>query len=320
MRLSNFHRDRRLGAGVLLALVALMLLTGCGGSSSNASSAGKIDTPGAPQEAARLSAPTEEPLAARVNGEPITLAAFVRERERRALGRSAQPATQEVFDTEVLSAMIDQVLINQAAASLGITVTDAEIDAEIAVQSELAAASGTTLETIVAAQLYTMDEYRAVIRDMLTVQKVSEVVANVSPYAEQVHARHILVADEATARDLIAQLQAGADFAQLATQYSLDSSTARLGGDLDWVSQGDLLQPEVERAIFALAPGELAPYPVQSSLGYHVVQTLERVQDRPLSPAALAEKRQNAFLAWLEGQRQLAHIERFVGTVVSPAG
>jgi len=320
VRLSNFHRDRRLRAGALLALCALMLLTGCGGSSSNASSTGKIDTPVAPQEAARLAEPTEEPLAARVNGEPITLAAFVRERERRALGRSVQPATQEVFDTEVLSAMIDQVLINQAAASLGITVADAEIDTEIAVQSELAAASGTTLETIVAAQLYTMDEYRAVIRDMLTVQKVSEIVANVSPYAEQVHARHILVADEGTARDLIAQLQAGADFAQLATQYSLDSSTARLGGDLDWVSQGDLLQPEVERAIFALAPGELAPYPVQSSLGYHVVQTLERVQDRPLSPAALAEKRQNAFLAWLEGQRQLANIERFVGTVVSPAG
>ena len=319
MHLFTFHRDR-LGRGVLLAFLGLALLTGCGGSSSNASSAGKSDTPIAPQDPARQVQPTEEPLAARVNGEPITLAAFVRERQRRALGMTVEPATQDAFDTQVLSAMIDQVLINQAAARAGIVVTDTEIDAEIAVQAELATASGTTLEAVIAGQLYTMDEYRAVIRDMLTVQKLSQVVADVSPYAEQVHSRHILVADEATARNLIAQIQAGADFAQLATQYSLDSSTARLGGDLDWVSEGDLLQPEVERAIFALAPGELAPYPVQSSLGYHVVQTLERVQDRPLSPAALAEKRQNAFLAWLEGQRQLATIERFVGTVVSPAG
>lgn len=319
MHLFTFHRDR-LSGGVLLAFLGLALLTGCGGSSSNASSAGKGDTPIAPQDPARQVQPTEEPLAARVNGEPITLAAFVRERQRRALGMTVEPATQDAFDTQVLSAMIDQVLINQAAARAGIAVTDAEIDAEIAVQAELATASGTTLEAVIAGQLYTMDEYRAVIRDMLTVQKLSQVVADVSPYAEQVHSRHILVADEATARNLIAQIQAGADFAQLATQYSLDSSTARLGGDLDWVSEGDLLQPEVERAIFALAPGELAPYPVQSSLGYHVVQTLERVQDRPLSPAALAEKRQNAFLAWLEGQRQMATIERFVGTVVSPAG
>lgn len=320
MRRFNLYRHRYLSAGVLLAVVGMILLAGCGGSSSNASDPGKIDTPGAPQDAARLAQPTQEPLAARVNGEPITLAAFGRERERRSLGMTVEPATQEAFDAQVLSAMIDQVLINQAAARAGIVVTDAEIDAELAVQVGLATASGTTLEETVAAQLYTMDEYRAVIRDMLTVQKLSEVVADVSPYAEQVHARHILVADEATARDLIAQIQAGADFAQLARQYSLDSSTARLGGDLDWVSEGDLLQPEVERAIFALAPGELAPYPVQSSLGYHVVQTLERVQDRPLSPAALAEKRQNAFLAWLEGQRQQATIERFVGAVVSPAG
>jgi len=164
-----------------------------------------------------------------------------------------------------------------------------------------------------AAQLYTLDEYRQVTREMLTVQKLSEVVANVSPYAEQIHSRHILVADEATALDLLAQIQAGADFAALATQYSLDASTARLGGDLDWVSKGDILQPEVEMAIFSLQPGEIAPYPVKSSLGYHIVQTLERVEDRPLSPVALAEKRQQAFLAWLERQRQTAVIEQFIG-------
>ena len=76
----------------------------------------------------------------------------------------------------------------------------------------------------------------------------------------------------------------------------------------------DLLQPEVEAAIFALQPGELDPEPVKSSLGYHVVQTLERVKDRPLSQAALAQKRQRAFIAWLENQRALAVIERYVGS------
>ncbi len=312
------HRSepRRFVWLIALALLTLTLLAGCGGKSSGETRAPADAGGNAALSAAQQALPTDEPLAARVNGEPITLAQFVRERERRALGMMVEPATQDAFNAQVLAAMIDQVLINQGAAREGVVVTEEEIDAELAVQAELATASGTTLEETVAAQLYTMDEYRVVIRDMLTVQKLSDIVADVAPYAEQVHSRHILVADQAVARDLIAQLQAGADFAQLATQYSLDGSTARLGGDLDWVSEGDLLQPEVERAIFALGPGELALYPVQSSLGYHVVQTLERVQDRPLSAMALAEKRQRAFLAWLEGQRQLTNIERFVGVLV----
>ncbi len=257
---------------------------------------------------------TDEPLAARVNGQPITMTAFQRERQRRLQGLDAQPATQAAFDASVLDAMIDQVLIEQAAPRLGVMVSDDEIDAELGLQEELAAANDTSLEAMLAEQLYTMDEYRQVLRGLLLAQKVSDVVANVPPTAEQVHARHILVADETTARDLIAQLQQGADFAQLAMEYSLDASSAPSGGDLGWVPRGVLLQPEVEDAIFALGEGELAPEPVRSSLGYHVVQTLERVQDRPLSQALLAERKQRAFQEWLAVERENAVIERYIGT------
>jgi parvulin-like peptidyl-prolyl isomerase len=295
------------------------LLTACAGEKSQPSEQAEAASniaPVAQQQVAQTAAtplPTDDPLAARVNGEPITRAAFERERERRLLGVTVDPATASAFDASVLDSMIDQVLIAQAAKGLGITVEEAAIDAELQIQSDLAAANGQTLEDIVAAQLYTMDEYRQVINDMLLSQAVSDAVAQVSPYSEQVHSRHILVADEATARSLLAQIQQGADFAQLAHDYSLDASTARTGGDLDWVSEGDLLQPEVEAAVFALAAGEISPEPVRSSLGYHIIQTLERVQDRPLSETALAEKRQRAFIAWLDQQRASATIERFVG-------
>jgi parvulin-like peptidyl-prolyl isomerase len=309
--------------GCVLILAAL--LTACGGGESEPSEqveAASNTAPlaqepaGAEQAAAQVAetpAPTEEPRAARFTGDPTPRAAFERERERRMLGIAVEPATAAAFDASVLEAMIDQALIVQAARELGISVTDEAIDAELQIQSDLAAANGQTLEEIVTAQLYTMDEYRQVIHDMLLAQQVSESVAQVTPFAEQVHSRHILVTDEATARSLLEQIEQGADFAQLAHDYSLDASTARTGGDLDWVSEGDLLQPEVEAAIFALAPGEMAPEPVRSSLGYHVVQTLERVQDRPLTGVALAEKRQRAFVAWLEQQRAAATIERFVG-------
>jgi parvulin-like peptidyl-prolyl isomerase len=274
---------------------------------NTANSAGQDSQPEATAQ------PTDEPLAAKVNGQPITLAAFQRERDRRALGMQVEPATAAAFDASVLQTMIDQMLIEQAAARLGIVVTDQEVDTELALESDLATANGETLDQFVAAQLYTMDEYRAAVHGMLLTQKLSESVAQVPATAEQVHSRHILVADEATARSLLAQIQAGADFAQLAMQYSLDKSTAPTGGDLDWVSRGDLLQPEVENAIFSLEPGQIAPEPIHSSLGYHIVQTLEKVEDRPLSQSALAEKRQQAFLNWLDSQRQAAVIERYVG-------
>ncbi len=282
---------------------------------SNAAAAGDAALAAGSGNVLAPQATPEAPLAASVNGEPITLAEFERERARRALGMQIEPATQEAFDASVLDAMIDQLLIEQAAAELDITIGDEAVDEEIALQVSLAEANDTTLEEVLEAQLYTLDEYREVVRDVLLVQQMSEVVAEVPDSAPQVHARHILVADEAAARDLLNQLQAGADFAQLATQYSLDSSSAPSGGDLGWVPRGVLLQQEIEDAIFALEPGQTAPDPVRSSLGFHVVQTLERVEDRPLSPADVAQARQQKFLDWLETQRQDATIERFVGVV-----
>ncbi len=320
-------RILRLSVGITLVLMVVLLAACAGDKKSSGSSPASNSNNVVPADQAVNTAnsagqnsqtnpiiqPTDEPLAATVNGQPITLAAFQRERDRRALGMQVEPATAAAFDASVLQTMIDQMIIEQAAARLGIVVTDQEVDAELALEADLATANGETLDMFVAAQLYTMDEYRTAVHGMLLTQKVSETVVQVPPYAEQVHSRHILVADEATARSLLAQIQAGADFAQLAMQYSLDSSTAPTGGDLDWVSRGDLLQPEVENAIFSLEPGQIAPEPIHSSLGYHIIQTLEKVEDRPLSQSALAEKRQQAFLAWLDSERQSAVIERFVG-------
>ncbi len=322
-----FQKRLQLRYLTILALLLALILGACAGSDSgdtndqpaNSSDTGAqtvnaVNTTSSGSEEMVAAQATEVPLAAIVNGEPITLVEFERERARRMMGLEVEPATAAAFDASILQAMIDQKLIEQVAASEGIIVAEEEIDAELALQADLAAANDMTLEEIVVAQLYTMDEYRAVIRGTLLAQKLSDVVANVSPNAPQVHSRHILVKDDVTARTLIQQIQGGADFAALAAEYSLDGSTARTGGDLDWVSEGDLLQKEVEVVIFALEPGQLSPEPVQSSLGYHVIQVLERVEDRPLSPAALAEKRQRAFLEWLENQRQMAVIERFVGT------
>ena len=65
------------------------------------------------------------------------------------------------------------------------------------------------------------------------------------------HARHILVADEATAKKIIAELKKGGDFAALSKQYSKDPGAAQQGGDLGFFKKDDMV-PEFADAAFAL--------------------------------------------------------------------
>lgn len=90
---------------------------------------------------------------------------------------------------------------------------------------------------------------------------------------EKRHLRNIVLPDQATAQQVLAQLQAGADFAGVATASSADKSTSQAGGDLGSLSK-DQLEPAIGNAAFAAAPGSLYG-PVQGSHGWNVGQVLE---------------------------------------------
>ncbi len=102
---------------------------------------------------------------------------------------------------------------------------------------------------------------------------------------ERVKARHILIKTEgksdaekkqalAKAEDLLKQLKAGADFAQLAQKYSEDASNAPKGGDLGWFPHGQMVA-EFDQAAFALKPGQLSGI-VTSQFGYHIIKVDEK--------------------------------------------
>jgi len=106
-------------------------------------------------------------------------------------------------------------------------------------------------------------------------------------------ARHILVrvdaqVNEEQARrrivDIRRRLELGADFAQLARDFSQDPGSAPRGGELDWAYPGDLV-PEFERAMVALQPGQVSD-PVRSVFGVHLIQLLERKRE-PLTEQRL---------------------------------
>ena len=100
------------------------------------------------------------------------------------------------------------------------------------------------------------------------------------PGETEVHARHILVGDEATAKKIIAELKKGGDFAALSKQYSKDPSASAQGGDLGFFKKTDMV-PEFADAAFALKDKEVSPVPVKSQFGWHVIQTLEHRTSAP---------------------------------------
>ena len=115
-----------------------------------------------------------------------------------------------------------------------------------------------------------------------------------TPEVSSVHARHILVSGEVTATQIIQQLQAGADFAALAAQYSIDSGSKDSGGDVGFFSKGQM-QPEFEAAAFA-APVGLIITPVQTIYGYHVIEVLDKQLE------TMDQARQRAFTDWVTKQ------------------
>jgi peptidyl-prolyl cis-trans isomerase C len=112
------------------------------------------------------------------------------------------------------------------------------------------------------------------------------------------HARHIVVSGEDVALKIIDRLKSGGDFAALAKQLSTFKETARNGGDLGWFAP-NVVEPEFANAVALLKKGEITPRPVQTRMGWHVIQLLntrdrtapafEAVKDR-LGPVIMGKK------------------------------
>src|SRR5260221_7725968 len=299
-----------------VALAFSMLLSACAGAQPSQASGGDAGNaaPVVAASAAPSQTPTQEPIAAFVNGKTIPMAAFQRELNRRLDGIKAlgdpMPSDLNAFKLTVLDAMIDQMLIEEAAAVQKVTVTDAEVDTEMQTIVNIAG-SKEKWQAQLAADRMTEDEFRAGVRSTLITQKMRDIVtAGVGNTAEQVHARHILVSSEATAKEVLGKLKAGTDFAALAAQYSQDTSTKDTGGDLGWFAKGELLESSVEDAAFSLQLNQVSS-PVKSNLGYHIIQTLERVKDRPISPETHAKLAKKAFELWLQSLEKSAKIEKY---------
>lgn len=152
-------------------------------------------------------------------------------------------------------------------------------------------------------------EYREIVRSQALEEKFRETLgAEVPLEGEQSNARHILVESEEEANDVSARLAAGEDFADLAAELSIDTSSGINGGDLGFVSRG-VFVPSVDEAVFELPMGEVSE-PIESDFGWHVIEVLAR-EVQELSPVDYQRSQSLAYDEWLTEARVAVEVEDF---------
>lgn len=250
--------------------------------------------------------PTETPipLAATVNGEPIPLDAFNAEVERYKASQAALgiASNEEEVHQVVLDDLVSQLLLAQGAAEAGFTVDDSTLQARI---ESLAAQMGGTasLSAWQQANGYSEEGFRAALRQAIAAAWMRDkIISSVPHTAQQVHVRQILLYNEDVAQNYYQQLQAGANFEELAIR--VDPITR---GDIGWFPRNYLASKEVEDAAFSLEIGAVSQV-IKSEAGYHILTVLETQDDRPLSPDALLALQNRALSDWLLERRQQSSI------------
>jgi parvulin-like peptidyl-prolyl isomerase len=167
----------------------------------------------------------------------------------------------------------------------------------------------TTLQTYASLGLSDADFRYIFFESVLFQQRVeAKVTANVNHSQEQVWARVIEVADEATAKTVLAQLMApGGDFSALAAKDSIDTGSKSNGGDLGWFGRDSTTVPsEIMATAYSLKIGQTSQ-PIKSTSGYYIIQILGH-DVRPLTDQQYQTEVGNAFTTWLTQQRDKSKV------------
>ena len=208
---------------------------------------------------AQDAAPAEDQVLATVNGEEIL------ESEVRAT-QQGLPQQYRQLPFEMLKPMLVDREINQRLLMLA--GQDAGLADDDEVKKQLAA-----LERRLVAETYLERAITEKVTDDAIKAHYDEFVKTNEP-EPQVHARHILLENEEDAKAVIAELDDGADFVELAKEKSTGPSAPN-GGDLGFFNKGDMVAPFAEAA-FSMEPGTYSKEPVQTQFGWHVILVEEK--------------------------------------------
>jgi peptidyl-prolyl cis-trans isomerase C len=203
------------------------------------------------------------PVLAKVNGSEIRQSDMALAQEE--LGPSLEKMDPATKQENLLAFLIDMKIVSQAAE-------DKKVENNDDFKKRLAFARNRLLmDSLLATEgkAATTDEAMKKVYDDAAKQIASE---------QEVHARHILVETEDEAKAIKAELDKGADFAELAKKKSKDPGASD-GGDLGFFTK-DQMVPEFSTAAFALEPGKISD-PVKSQFGWHIIKVEEKRNRKP---------------------------------------
>jgi peptidyl-prolyl cis-trans isomerase C len=246
---------------------------------------------------------TAATVVARVNGVDITLGHLI-------AARDALPEQYKALPNETLFKGVMDQLIQQAAL-------------EQTVEGKLALRDTLRLENSrrdYMSNIALSEVAMAAVTDAALQEAYDARFKDYAPQKEY-SAAHILVEAENRAKELKAELDGGADFAELAKANSIDTGSGTNGGDLGWFGLGAMVKP-FEEAVVAAEIGKVVG-PVQSDFGWHLILVKEsRVADKPtldaLREELSAELQQRAIEAHIKIVTDAATVER-LGDALDPA-
>jgi foldase protein PrsA len=260
--------------------------------------------------------------------------------QQQATQPSGQEQSQDIEGAtrQALEGLIQFQLVLDGARKEGITVQESDVDARMEQLRQQVAAQGQNFDEL----LKTRQISEAVLRDQQRVQLAVDLIAvKLVPYSPdaqlrtileqkkddyiEVHVRHVLVKDKATAEAARQELVSGSDWASVARKRSIDTQSKDKGGDLGYNAKGATVKP-FETAEFTLAAkgnckgktsGSCASpisQPVKTQYGFHVIQVvgvrlpkLDNDLRAKLEPK-VKDQRQQAIQTWFEKQVKAAEV------------
>jgi foldase protein PrsA len=274
----------------------------------------------------------------------------------RAPNKDSQKAEYARFEQSLAQYLVTMEVLRQEAAASEVQVTDQDVQAEVAKIKDMFNGDEDRFNEALKKQSLTVAQLTQSLRDNLLLDRMKAMVTekltvtdeeakayyeqHKSDFVQQEERKtsHILIspypagdesatatqadwdAAQAEAEKVRGEIQNGANFANEAKKYSDDATTREAGGQLGFITRGQMV-PAFEEAVFSLKKGELSE-PVKTQYGYHLILVTDIVPAKQLSYDQVAEsiksmlltrKQDEAWRSWLAAKEKELGVEYRAG-------